>query len=213
MPPSNPRRPIALTTPPRRPRNPWARRSRPGRMPRRLTRSLTPRNRPKLMIPNRRSVAMTDPGLRDPSADVSLNWARRLMGTTARVDAPAAASEGRIVRVVGLALEARGLSALIGDQCEVTDPQGRRFEAEVVGFAEEATYLMPLETTQGVGPGCRVKNLGTASRVPMGEQLLGRVLDARGRPIDDGERLTGDASVNLHGRPINPLKRREITEP
>ncbi len=156
---------------------------------------------------------MTDPGLRDPSTDASLNWARRLMGTTARVDAPAAASEGRIVRVVGLALEARGLSALIGDQCEVTDPQGRTFEAEVVGFAEEATYLMPLETTQGVGPGCRVKNLGTASRVPMGEQLLGRVLDARGRPIDDGERLTGDASVNLHGRPINPLKRREITEP
>ncbi|HER34892.1 MAG TPA: FliI/YscN family ATPase [Halothiobacillaceae bacterium] len=156
---------------------------------------------------------MTDPGLRDPTADVSLNWARRLMGTTARADAPAPASEGRIVRVVGLALEARGLSALIGDQCEVTDPQGRRFEAEVVGFAEEATYLMPLETTQGVGPGCRVRNLGAASRVPMGEQLLGRVLDARGRPLDDGERLTGDASVNLHGRPINPLKRREITEP
>ncbi|HHQ69523.1 MAG TPA: flagellar protein export ATPase FliI [Halothiobacillaceae bacterium] len=157
---------------------------------------------------------MIDPLSQIPSdAATTRSWANKLEETTARLKAPQARSEGRIVRVVGLALEADGLAAVIGDQCLITAPNGHKFEAEVVGFSGSTTYLMPLESTQGVGPGSRVKNLGSASKIPLGESLLGRILDARGRPIDGGERLIGEKSVNLLGKPINPLTRRDITEP
>ena len=157
---------------------------------------------------------MIDPTAQVPSdASTTRSWANHLGEIKARIQPPQARSEGHIVRVVGLALEADGLAAVIGDQCLITAPNGRDFEAEVVGFSESTTYLMPLETTQGVGPGSRVKNLGSASKIPLGDGLLGRILDARGRPIDDGPRLTGEHSVNLLGAPLNPLTRREITEP
>ncbi|ANJ67930.1 flagellar protein export ATPase FliI [Halothiobacillus diazotrophicus] len=152
-----------------------------------------------------------------------LDWARQLMGLQARVQRPAYQSEGRIVRVVGLALEASGLTAAIGDQCRIYlderdaerpgETSGRYVDAEVVGFTERNTYLMPLEVLRGMAPGCRVVNQGGSVRVPLGLELLGRVLDARGQPLDGGAPLLSDTPVDLQGRANNPLKRRPIREP
>lgn len=152
-----------------------------------------------------------------------LDWARQLMGLQARVQRPAFQAEGRIVRVVGLALEASGLTAAIGDQCRIflddgdADRPGREagryVDAEVVGFTERNTYLMPLEVLRGMAPGCRVVNQGGSVRVPLGLELLGRVLDARGQPFDSGPSLRSDTPVDLLGRANNPLKRRPIREP
>lgn len=152
-----------------------------------------------------------------------LDWARQLMGLQARVQRPTFQSEGRIVRVVGLALEASGLTAAIGDQCRIYlderdaerpgETSGRYVDAEVVGFTERNTYLMPLEVLRGMAPGCRVVNQGGSVRVPLGLELLGRVLDARGQPLDGGAPLLSDTPVDLQGRTNNPLKRRPIREP
>ncbi|WTM88548.1 flagellar protein export ATPase FliI [Halothiobacillus sp. DCM-1] len=140
------------------------------------------------------------------------------MGLSGRVLRPAFEPEGRIVRVVGLALEASGLKAAIGDQCRIfldAEPLAatRWVDAEVVGFAGQNTYLMPLEAVRGLAPGCWVKNLGAAVRVPLGDALLGRVLDARGQPLDGGAPLSGEVPVDLQGRGNNPLRRRPIREP
>lgn len=163
-----------------------------------------------------------DPSVFDPPSvsgrPAGLNWARGLMGLSARVIRPPFEPEGRVVRVVGLALEASGLAAAIGDQCRVyldAEPQAasRWVDAEVVGFSEQNTYLMPLESLRGLAPGCWVQNLGAAVRVPLGDALLGRVLDARGLPLDGGPALSGEVPVDLQGRGNNPLKRRPIHEP
>jgi len=156
---------------------------------------------------------MTDPAHSDPSPTQGLGWARHLMGLQGRILRPEYQSEGRIKRVVGLALEARGLTAAISDQCLITTINDEEVEAEVVGFAGDVTYLMPLAAVTGIGPGCRVRNRGAAIEVPLGEELLGRVLDARGRALDDLGPLSGDHAVNLTGQPINPLSRRPIDEP
>lgn len=166
----------------------------------------------------------SNPAVFDPPAmrggTAGLDWARHLMGLQARVQRPGFQAEGRIMRVVGLALEASGLTAAIGDQCRIFldedrggNELGRYVDAEVVGFAERNTYLMPLEALSGIAPGCRVRNMGAAIHVPLGEELLGRVLDARGRPLDDGPPIHGDTPVDLRGRSNNPLKRRPIREP
>ncbi|MBD3815242.1 MAG: flagellum-specific ATP synthase FliI, partial [Halothiobacillus sp.] len=166
------------------------------------------------MTSGRNPAVFDPPSMRGGGA--GLDWARHLMGLQARVQRPPLQAEGRIVRVVGLALEASGLTAAIGDQCRIfldDDPAGRFVDAEVVGFAERNTYLMPLEALRGIAPGCRVQNLGASIRVPLGPELLGRVLDARGQPLDDGPAIFGDITVDLQGRSNNPLKRRPIREP
>ncbi len=166
------------------------------------------------MKTGRNPAVFDPPSMRSGSA--GLDWARHLMGLQARVQRPALQAEGRIVRVVGLALEASGLTAAIGDQCRIyleDDLVGRYVDAEVVGFAERNTYLMPLEALRGIAPGCRVQNQGASIRVPLGPELLGRVLDARGQPLDEGPAIRGDIPVDLQGRSNNPLKRRPIREP
>jgi flagellum-specific ATP synthase len=177
-----------------------------------------------------RAKPLRDPAVFDPPSDQGLpqglDWARHLMGLQARVIRPRLESEGCIVRVVGLALEASGLTAAIGDQCRIyldalastavptiNAQEGPYVDAEVVGFSEQNTYLMPLEALRGIAPGCRVRNQGAAIRVPLGNSLLGRVLDARGQPLDDGPALQGDTPVDLQGRVNNPLKRRPIRAP
>ncbi len=166
--------------------------------------------------------ARVNPAVFDPPGShgvpSGLNWARGLMGLSARVLRPAFEPQGRVVRVVGLALEASGLSAAIGDQCRVyldAEPLSatRWVDAEVVGFSGQNTYLMPLEALRGLAPGCWVENLGAAVRVPLGDALLGRVLDARGQPLDGGAALADAVPVDLQGRGNNPLKRRPIKEP
>ncbi|MBL4942721.1 MAG: flagellar protein export ATPase FliI [Colwellia sp.] len=119
---------------------------------------------------------------------------------------------GRLVRVVGLTLEAVGVKAHIGSQCLVETTQGDLL-AEVVGFAQEITYLMPEESLRGVLPGARVLPVSTKLQLPLSMNLLGRVINGIGKPLDGKGPISTDEDYQIDNKPINPLTRRAITEP
>ncbi len=119
---------------------------------------------------------------------------------------------GRLVRVVGLTLEAVGVKAHVGSQCLVETSQGDLI-AEVVGFEQDKTYLMPEQSLQGVLPGARVVPLSTKARLPLSMDLLGRVLDGVGKPIDGKGPIKACEDYHHDSKPMNPLLRRAITEP
>lgn len=121
--------------------------------------------------------------------------------------------EGVLRRSVGLAMEAEGCSAPVGGRCDVVAQDGRRVETEVVGFAGERLFLMPVGDMRGLVPNARVIPVGGAPEVSVGDDILGRVLDGRGKPLDSGKPLDRQRSVPLFGTPINPLKRQPIREP
>ncbi len=120
---------------------------------------------------------------------------------------------GRLIRMVGLTLEAVGLSVRVGDRCMVERKQAEDIEAEVVGFDRERIFLMPIEQIDGLRAGARVWPLSVAADVPVGFNLLGRVLDGTGRPLDQKGPLQDVGQGSLQGRPINPLHRAPIREP
>lgn len=118
--------------------------------------------------------------------------------------------EGQITRLIGLTLEAVGLRVALGDYCLVEVAKGQEIEAEVVGFAGDRIYLMPLYSVEGLAPGARVVPRIGASLVPVGEGMLGRVIDGIGRPLDGRGALQAEAMVSLAGETINPLQRHPI---
>ncbi|MBS0002565.1 MAG: flagellar protein export ATPase FliI [Thioalkalivibrio sp.] len=122
-------------------------------------------------------------------------------------------AEGRLVRMVGLTLEAEGLQIPVGGRCRVVGMGGAEVEAEVVGFAGERVYLMPVGSISGMTPGARVIPTQHNREVLVGEGLLGRVLDGTGRPLDGRGPLACEERASLDGRPINPLARHPIHEP
>ncbi|WP_210395734.1 flagellar protein export ATPase FliI [Motiliproteus sediminis] len=123
---------------------------------------------------------------------------------------PKPVAEGRITRLVGLTLEARGCRAAVGSYCRIDLSAELSVEAEVVGFGQDCIYLMPITPVEGLYPGARVVPLGAGSRVPVGPELLGRVLNGAGQPIDGRGPLGTTAEVNLAGPMINPLARQPI---
>lgn len=125
--------------------------------------------------------------------------------------APAIAS-GKLVRGIGLTLEAIGCNMPVGSQCLVQTIDGQ-IEAEVVGFAEDITYLMPTENVKGIIPGSRVHPLQKETGLPVGDALLGRVIDANGAPLDGLGKIHTQKRVPTTSSPINPLLREPICEP
>ncbi len=119
---------------------------------------------------------------------------------------------GSLTRMVGLTLEAVGCRAAIGERCLIDSIQGDSIEAEVVGFHGDRIYLMPIGELRGLAPGARVTPMHGECNVPVGDALLGRVLDGTGKPLDGKGPLRGEKRVPLTGRPINPLARSPITE-
>lgn len=120
---------------------------------------------------------------------------------------------GRVTQVIGLVIEANGPEAQVGELCHVhvarhADP----VPAEVVGFREGRTLLMPLGEMRGIGPGNEVVASGYPLRIGVGRELLGRVVDGRGVPIDGGAPIESETQVPLHADPPGPLQRRRITE-
>jgi flagellum-specific ATP synthase len=118
---------------------------------------------------------------------------------------------GRLVRVVGLTLEAVGVKAHVGSQCLVETAHGDLL-AEVVGFAQDITFLMPEESLRGVMPGARVLPISSKARVPLSMELLGRVINGVGKPLDGKGPIKSDDDYHHDATPINPLSRRAITE-
>ncbi|WP_417657375.1 flagellar protein export ATPase FliI [Pseudidiomarina aestuarii] len=145
------------------------------------------------------------------------SWQAALTSVSDRVGhvAPWQAS-GRLVRATGMVLEAVGVQLAVGSACMIVTDQ-QRIEAEVVGFAGDKTFLMPIDSVQGLTPGARVLPLNSGDdhhrRFPLGRALLGRVLDGSGRPLD-GKPLPERCEFgSLHGATINPLKRAAIDTP
>ncbi|MDO9454089.1 MAG: flagellum-specific ATP synthase FliI, partial [Stagnimonas sp.] len=137
-----------------------------------------------------------------------------LMERAAQVDrAPLLTIEGRLKRVVGLTLEAVGCQAQIGSRCRVADHDGASVEAEVVGFAGERTFLMPIGELAGIAPNARVTPLRRAAEMTIGPDWLGRVLDGEGEPLDSKPKPKGESRVKLAGRQINPFAREGIKQP
>lgn len=121
--------------------------------------------------------------------------------------------EGKLTRMVGLTLEAIGLSAVIGSRCLVRQPGVADIEAEVVGFSGDFMSLMPIDPVHGLGPSARVMPLRHGALAPVGPALLGRVLDGAGRPLDGKGPIRAEGHVPLTGTPQNPLGRPPIREP
>jgi flagellum-specific ATP synthase len=121
--------------------------------------------------------------------------------------------EGKITRMVGLTLEAIGCRAAIGGRVEVLGSDGDRIEAEVVGFSGESLYLMPTGDIRGLEQDARVIPTGRVCEAEVGYQLLGRVIDGAGLPLDDKGPILPDAHRPLTGKAFNPLARSPIREP
>ncbi|MGU1225776.1 flagellar protein export ATPase FliI [Pseudomonas aeruginosa] len=145
------------------------------------------------------------------------SFARRLEGYTEAVSLPAQpVVEGRLLRMVGLTLEAEGLQAAVGSRCNVINESGYhpvQVEAEVIGFSGSKVYLMPVGSLAGIAPGARVVPLPDTGRLPMGMSMLGRVLDGAGRALDGKGGMRAEDWVPMDGPTINPLKRHPISEP
>jgi len=121
--------------------------------------------------------------------------------------------KGKVVNVVGLTIESAGPDAKLGDICTIsTDAEGENppISAEVVGFKDRKTLLMPYEAVDGIGLGCIVENTGEPLLVSVSDKLLGKTLDGLGRPVD-GERIEG-TSYPVEATPPDPMSREIIDE-
>ncbi|MGB0127225.1 MAG: flagellar protein export ATPase FliI [Rhodocyclaceae bacterium] len=137
---------------------------------------------------------------------------------------------GRLTRINGLVLEATGLKLPLGCGCRIAVPGGSAVEAEVVGFSGDKLFMMPTDDIYGLSPGAQVFPLepvalpprigepfeprrratDRAKHVPVGDALLGRVVDGSGRPLDGAGPLGNTQTRSLHSRPFNPLQRAPI---
>ena len=110
-------------------------------------------------------------------------------------------------------IESRGPAVALGDFCEIETGSGRSIRTQVAGFREGRVLSIPLEETDGLQLGATVIARSEDSRVGVGPDLLGRVLDGFGRPMDDGPRLQPTAAYDLYASPPNPLRREPINKP
>lgn len=120
---------------------------------------------------------------------------------------------GKITKVTGLTIESNGPVVSIGELCYIypfnkTEP----IISEVVGFKEDKILLMPLGEMEGIGPGSTVVASGHSLRVNVGEELIGRVLDGLGNPIDGKGPILSLKHYPVFNNPPNPLNRKKIEE-
>ncbi len=121
---------------------------------------------------------------------------------------------GKVVNVVGLTIESLGPDASLNDLCKITlDEEGDKYVlAEVVGFRDNRTLLMPCDNTEGIGFGCIVENLGYPLSVSVGDEMLGQCLDGLGRPTD-GTTVKTAISYPVEAMPPDPMDRIIIDTP
>ncbi|MCW5588184.1 MAG: FliI/YscN family ATPase [Legionellales bacterium] len=144
----------------------------------------------------------------------TVNLAERLAAYTKQLnEVEDVRIEGTLTRVVGLKLEAIGFSAPLGSKCLIQTVNKKYLEAEVVGFSDNIIYLMTSDTTHGVSPGAKVIPTGNITQVAVSEELLGRVLDGSGNPLDGGSDIRAIAHYPLMGEVMNPLQRHMIENP
>ena len=119
---------------------------------------------------------------------------------------------GKLVRVAGGRLEVSGLKAGIGARCQIDRKGITPLNAEVIGFEGERLLLACEDATAGVVPGASVRVETISDQVPVGDALLGRIVDGAGRPLDR-KPLVLDEGYPLRGKTLNPMDRSAISEP
>ena len=166
------------------------------------------------------------------TAGTGTDWSRFMADARARVaQAEPLETRGTLTRLTGLVLEATGIRVPVGSQCMVQMPGHEAILSEVVGFAGEKAFLMPAGDTHGLSSGASVVpatpympvlRLGEASapvnrvgvlRLPMGDGLLGRVVDAQGLPLDHAGPLQDVVAEPMDRSPINAMDRDPVREP
>jgi flagellum-specific ATP synthase len=121
---------------------------------------------------------------------------------------------GRVAKVVGLTVESQGPPAALGEACAITTRGGKETLAEVVGFRDGRVCLMPWEQLEGISVGATVRSTGRPLEIPVGPEVLGRILDPLGRPLDDlGPIHPRVAKKKIVREVPNPSKRQRIKEP
>ena len=121
--------------------------------------------------------------------------------------------EGKINKIIGMTIEATGLSCSIGDICSIELPNGEPpVITEVVGVSENKAYLMPYQEMDGIGYGCAVKNTGRKLCIHASDEFVGRAVNALGKPIDNGPAIYATDPVSITGVPVNPMSRPPIRE-
>ncbi|NDD66310.1 flagellar protein export ATPase FliI [bacterium] len=117
---------------------------------------------------------------------------------------------GKVVQIVGLVVEAQVQGVFIGELCDIEVDASRSIRSEVVGFKEEKVLLMPLGPMGGIRPGAPIYATGSPIRVKVGPQLLGRVLNGLGEPMDRKGDLPYEALVDIDRDPPDPVQRPRI---
>lgn len=121
---------------------------------------------------------------------------------------------GRITQVVGLVVESEGPQAAIGEVCQIIDRNGREVcRSEIVGFRNNRILSMVLGDLTDIAPGMEIIATGSPLKVGVGNELLGRVLNGLGQPIDGLGEITTSESRSIYANPPNPMLRRRITLP
>jgi len=120
---------------------------------------------------------------------------------------------GRVIESAGQTIESAGPPASVGEYCRIVDRSGKSHLAEVIGFHGSNVISMPFETIEGLRFGDAVVALGTHPAMDAGPALIGRVLNAMGKPIDGGPALGAGQPLPLHGTLRSPLDRLPIRSP
>lgn len=118
-------------------------------------------------------------------------------------------SEGRVKKIIGLTVEVEGIKAFVGELCVIYNQANKPVNCEVVGFKDKEVILMALGELTLIAPGCKVISKGIPLSVMCSDNLLGKVLDGLGNPIDNSEVVLGDR-YNLNNEPPDPMKRKKI---
>jgi len=123
-------------------------------------------------------------------------------------------SLGKVKNIAGIMIEVTGISAKVGDICTIYSADDEHtIMSEVVGFKEENVLLMAYGEIKGVSPGSFVQSTGCQLRVPVGDFLVGRTVDATGKPMDDKGDFEVTQYYNVDGTRVNPMERARITQP
>ncbi len=134
----------------------------------------------------------------------------RLMRRIAEIDPVRVC--GTVVRNAGLLIESQGPAAAVGDFCEILTRSGGVIRTQVIGFRDGRILSMPLEETSGLQPGDAIVARPQAARLAVSAQLLGRVLDGFGQPMDGGPPVDASEFYDLYAPPPGPLERLPICE-